>query len=486
MATMATTARPRAMLLASARVSNELVDVRIEHGVISAIAPAGELPALSEETTDIGGRWLLPGLWDNHVHFSQWALRSHRLDVAGATSAADTARMIAEAVTDRALFVAVGFRDALWTDAPDRTLLDAASSAPVVVVSGDLHSAWLNTPALELFGFGAHPTGLIREGDAFGVVSAIDTVPSAVLDGWAGEAAAAAARRGVVGIVDYDMASNADTWLRRTSAGTDSLRVEFGIYAEHLDDAITRGFRTGDRLSDLVTVGNLKVLTDGSLNTRTAYCYDDYPGLSTNPKGLLTVPPVELEHLMRRAGEAGIQSSVHAIGDHANSLALDAFERLGTTGRIEHAQLLAQADLARFAHLGVAASVQPDHAMDDRDVADRLWTSRTDRAFPLRSLLDAGATVMFGSDAPVSRLDPWVAIAAAVGRASGGREPWHPEQRVTPTEAIRASVRTGVRIGERADLIAVEADPLASSPDQLREMPVAATLLAGRFTHQAL
>jgi predicted amidohydrolase YtcJ len=286
------------------------------------------------------------------------------------------------------------------------------------------------------------------------------------------------------------MADNAEAWMRRTHAGTDvgtdSLRVEFGIYEEDLDAAIDRGFHTGDRLSDLVTVGNLKVLTDGSLNTRTAYCYDEYPGLSRNANGLLTVAPDRLEELIRRAADAGIHSSVHAIGDHANTLALDAFERVGTAGRIEHAQLLATADIPRFARLGVVASVQPDHAMDDQDVAEHYWPGRTDRAFPLRSLLDAGASLVFGSDAPVSPLDPWSAIAAAVTRTRDGRQPWHPEQCISVQEAIRASVRTRIRVGEPADLVALDRDPLAASSGELRGMPVAATILGGRFTHSVL
>jgi predicted amidohydrolase YtcJ len=186
---------------------------------------------------------------------------------------------------------------------------------------------------------------------------------------------------------------------------------------------------------------------------------------------------------MSRASDAGIEPAVHAIGDRANTIALDAFEAVGCRGRIEHAQFLATADLPRFARLGVAASLQPDHAMDDRDVADHYWAGRTDRAFPLRSLLDAGATVLLGSDAPVSPLDPWRTIAAAVGRSRDGRDPWHPEQAISPSEAIAASTRSTVEVGQPADLVVTEQDPLASNSEELRDMTVYATMLAGRFTH---
>jgi predicted amidohydrolase YtcJ len=176
---------------------------------------------------------------------------------------------------------------------------------------------------------------------------------------------------------------------------------------------------------------------------------------------------------------------VHAIGDRANTLALDAIETTGARGTIEHAQLLRASDLERFARTGTAASVQPEHAMDDRDIAEVHWAGRTDRAFVLRSLLDAGATLRLGSDAPVAPLDPWVSIAAAVTRSRDGREPWHGEQAITVEEALAASTRGDddvVAEGSPADLVVVSADPFTCPPEVLRAMPVRATLLAGRVT----
>jgi predicted amidohydrolase YtcJ len=296
-----------------------------------------------------------------------------------------------------------------------------------------------------------------------------------------------------VGIVDLEMSWNLETWTRRRASGHDALRIEFGIYTQHLQRAVDEGLRTGDVIDDLVTVGRYKVLTDGSLNTRTAYCYDEYPGLEGQElsRGMLTLPPDELIPLMRLAHDNGIVPDVHAIGDHANSLVLDAFEavgpiRGGAYGRVEHAQLLAARDIPRFAELGVEVSVQPEHLLDDRDVTDRYWPGRTHRAYAFRSLLDAGARLRFGSDAPVAPLDPWVSMAAAVSRTRGGREPWHPEQRITLDEAMAASTRTTVEVGQPADLVVTDADPRSVEADELRTMPVAATLLGGRFTHSVL
>jgi len=477
------------MLLRNLRISGSdgaLVDILPINGVIASIAPATGRPV----GRDFEGRWVSPGLWDNHVHFSQWALMQQRLDVSTAGSAREAAAMVARALEtappEPTPFVGYGFRDALWADAPDVRLLDeAGGDRPVALVSGDIHAVWLNSAALSLFGHAGHPTGLLVEEPAFAVTKHLGTVSDDVLDRWAGEAAEAAAARGVVGIVDLEMDWNLDTWSRRIAAGTRSLRVEFGIYAQHLERAIELGLRTGDRVNDLLTVGPLKLISDGSLNTRTAYCFDEYPGREgeENSRGLLTLPPDQLLPLMRRGSEAGILPTVHAIGDHANSLALDAFAEIGIGGSIEHAQLLAERDFSRFAELGVVASVQPDHALDDRDVADRLWAGRTGRAFAIRSLLDAGAELAMGSDAPVSPLDPWTTIAAAVTRNRGAREPWHPEQRIGIADALAASARSTVDVGQVADLVVTDADPLAV--DDVRGMPVAATLLAGGLTYDS-
>jgi predicted amidohydrolase YtcJ len=482
--------------------SDEVVDVDIVDGVIRRIGPAASFspgaPSAAEHTAvDLAGRWLIPGLWDKHVHFSQWAQTARRLDLSAAASAAETAALVAghlPGLPAGESLIGFGFRDGLWPDAPGRAGLDAASgSVPVVLVSGDLHSCWLNSAALARHGFADHPTGLLREDDSFHVVRAIDTVEDEVMDAWADEAARAAASRGVVGIVDLEMTWNLDVWRRRIAAGSDALRVDFGIYSQHLERAIGLGLRSGDVIDGtggLLTVGPFKVITDGSLNTRTAYCFDEYPGLEGRPgsHGLLTVPEDQLRARMRLADEAGIRPAVHAIGDHANRLALDAFEDLGCAGSIEHAQLLAPADIPRFARLGVVASVQPEHAMDDRDVAERYWAGRTGQAFVLASLLAAGAELALGSDAPVAPLDPWVSMAAAVGRSRGGREPWHAEQAISRQAALAASARGRHRIapGDVADLAVCEIDPFVASVDDLRRMPVAATLLAGRFTHTTL
>lgn len=485
------------LILRDVRVATELTDVAITDGLITAVG-AG-LAACGAEELRLDGRVLVPGLWDNHTHMSQWSLMQQRTHLGSAASAREAVAIVGDAlmVAGRAPldteglplpFVGNGFRDGVWPDVPTLELLDGLGDRPIVLVSHDLHCVWLNTPALERYGHAGNPTGLLLEDAAFAIEDLINTVPDEVLDGWVIDATRAAAARGVVGVVDLEMRWNLDDWVRRRAAGMDSLRVDFGMYSQHLERGIELGLRTGQQIDDLVTVGMLKVLTDGSLGSRTAFCRDPYPGLegTEGEYGLLTVSPERLRPLLRRGWDSGIVSTVHAIGDHALSLALDAFAQLAISGRIEHAQLLADDDIARFGELGLVASVQPEHAMDDRDIADRYWGGRTHRAFTLRSLVDAGIELALGSDAPVAPLDPWVTIAAAVTRARDGRVPWHPEQSLSVAEALQASTRSVIAVGQPADLVVLEADPQDVEADALRSLPVAATLLGGRFTHSTL
>ncbi|QLD10415.1 amidohydrolase [Microbacterium oleivorans] len=470
----------------------ELVDVHVAREIIVDIAPAGALPRRGAVLEGSGG-WLLPGLWDHHVHTVQWALAARRVVLEGAASAAEAAALMgATPAGDDGRRVGSGFRDALWVDRPDLPLLDAATGdVPTYLINSDVHSVWLNSAALRREGMWA-ADGVLREEPAFEISRRLNALDVDLADAAVMEAARAASARGVVGIVDLDMAWNAGAWDRRVSRGFDAVRVSFGVYASSLERAIEAGLQTGDAIDAgrLVRMGPFKVITDGSLGTRTAACSHHYPG-RTGDFGVMTVPPEELTALMHRATGAGISCAVHAIGDVANSHALDAFAATGATGTIEHAQLVAHADIPRFARLGVAASIQPAHAVDDRDMADEFWAGQTAIAYPLRELADAGANLLFGSDAPVAPLDPWATMAAAVFRTGDGRGPWRPHQRLDAATALAASTAHGSHAGTAlapgapSDLIVVDRDPLAATADGLRATVVAATLLGGRLTHVA-
>lgn len=267
-------------------------------------------------------------------------------------------------------------------------------------------------------------------------------------------------------------------WERRPAP---PVRIDAGVYPQHLEAAEARGAGTGAPINGLARVGPLKVITDGSLGTRTAYCHAPYPG--TTGRGVLEVPPDRLVELLRRGAALGLTPAIHAIGDAANALALDAFAEAGGRGRIEHAQLLTETDLARMAALRIGASIQPEHMLDDRGLVARFWGDRAADAFRVGSLVAAGVDVVLGSDAPVTPLDPWFAISAAVTRSRDGDPPWQPWEAIDAETALRLSARTRIAVGEPADLVALGADP---TPERLRAMPVDLTMVAGGITHAGL
>ena len=466
---------------------SEPVDLLVANGTVTRIAA----PPADVETVDLAGRFVVPGLWDAHVHFDQWAATRRRLDLAPARSAAQAADIVRTRIAAQPadeLVLGYGFRDGLWPAPPSLDILDAVTGkVPTVLVSGDLHAAWLNSAAFSRFGIPAPADGTLRETDWMPIMNKVAAVSAEVSDRWATEAAVAAAARGVVGVIDFELPDALPGWQRRFGNGFPDLRVVSSVWPEGLEAAIERGWRTGDVLPDtrdLLRMGPLKVVTDGSLNTRTAYCHEVYPG--TTGHGVLSVAPDLLADLLRRAKSHGLLAAVHAIGDWANALALDAFAAVGLAGTIEHAQLVDAGDFARMATLGLTASVQPEHLVDDRDVADRYWTGRTDRAFAYRSLLEAGVTLALGSDAPVAPLDPWPAMGAAVFRTKDGRDAWHAEQSIPLEVALAASARGRTNVeGGPDDLVIVDADPLSATADLLRAMPVAGTLVSGRWSFRA-
>jgi predicted amidohydrolase YtcJ len=277
-------------------------------------------------------------------------------------------------------------------------------------------------------------------------------------------------------------------WQRLEAAGSLTVRVWQSLPHDRLDELRGLGVRSGFG-GRLLRIGYLKVFMDGTLGSGTAWMLDG--------SGVQITSGDELAQIVREAAAAELPVAVHAIGDRANREALDAFEQTrdawapaGLRQRIEHAQLLAPEDVTRFAAVGVAASVQFSHAPSDRDLADRAWAGKTDAAYAYRSLLDAGARVANGSDAPIEELDPLAGVRAGVRRTLDGREAWHPEQAVTVEQAFAATIlapawlarderRRGKLLpGYAADLVVLDRDPW----DDL-DAEVVATMVAGRWVH---
>lgn len=474
------------------------VDLRIVGDRVVEMAPHLP-PSTDDEVLDAQGRWLIPGLWDQHVHMGQWAATAGRLDLSTTTSPEDAVRLIGDEIAARHGGVAgeviqgFGHRAAAWDRQPTVAELDAVSGdVPVVLISGDAHHGWLNSAALHLLDVPLRDT-VVEENEWFPVFARLDEATTTAEGRRTAYAKVlnAAVRRGVVGVRDMEWADNATDWAQRSDTGLAVVRVRTATYAAGLADTIAAGRRSGDVLdkAGLITMGPLKIISDGSLNTRTAFCHDPYVGddVLEYPRGRANNSPEELAELLGTATAHGLDVAVHAIGDAAVGIALDAFSHTGARGTIEHAQLVAATDVARMAALGVVASVQPAHLLDDRDVTHQCWPDREDRCFPLSSMLAAGVTLAMGSDAPVAPLDPWEAMAAAVHRSADEREEWNAAETITVAQALAASVdgASTVDVGSLADLVLLDADPLvvgesgAAVAAHLRSMSVAATIIAG-------
>lgn len=480
-----------------------MVDVLVQDGIVTEIGPS--LACAGVEQVDLDGRWLMPGLWDQHVHLGQWVMGAGRLDLGDAVDIASACLAVGERLAARPgePVVAWGHRPLTWPEQPTVAALDAVSdTVPIVLIAGDGHHGWLNSVALRLLGLPPRD-GVVAEGEWFA------SYPRLAPAGLGGDDSPAAYRQvmeeltglGLVGVVDLEFATPVDAWGERVAAGVDVLKVRTGVYPEYLDDYLGAGLRTGMPLPGCTrrqTLAVLKIISDGSLNTGTAWCCDPYPA-PAGGYGAANYSAAELDALVSRAVAAGLEVSTHAIGDAAVAQALDVHERWSAPGSIEHAQLIRRSDVSRLARLGLRASVQPAHLLDDRDPTEQHWPGRADRCFALRWMQDAGVRLALGSDAPVSPLDPWLAMAAAVHRSADEREPWHPEQALTVAEALAASVdgQGTVHVGMPGDLIALERNPLdvntpgtqgdsAAQASILRATRSALTVIDGRVAHTNL
>jgi len=461
------------------------VDVLIADGIITAIG-SPERPSAAVPVIDGDGRWLIPGLWDAHVHLGQWALAKRRLDLSVTTSPEEVLALVALAARHGRPVIGMGQRAGTWARPVTVSELDAVCpDHPAVLINGDFHHAWLNTPALDVLGLARRDT-MVAETEWFTAYPRVAAFEGAATTADYRAVLAAAAAAGIVGITDFEFSAPWEDWASRWHDGCDLLRVRWSPYPDQLGAVRAAGLRTGSQLpadggtaAAGLTVGPLKIISDGSLGTRTAWCYAPYG--DTGGHGMPNQSAGELAALIAAGHRAGLAVATHAIGDRALETALAGYAAAGATGSIEHAQLTTAGAVAELARLGLTASMQPAHLLDDRQTMDGVWADRAERCFTLRSMLDHGVAVALGSDAPVAPLDPWLAIAAAVHR---GDPAWHPEQSITTAEAIAASVDgRRIAVGQPGDVAVLDVDPLASAAAALRAMPVALTAVAGRITH---
>ncbi|MDQ3122006.1 MAG: amidohydrolase [Actinomycetota bacterium] len=460
------------------------------------------------EVVDLGGRCVVPGFTDSHVHFPTWSLGQRDLSLDSVGSLAEALDRVRAHERRGTWIRGQGWRSADWEAQPTKEALDEVTgSAPATLWAKDLHSLWLNSAALALAGEdveveggvverdqSGEPTGVLREEAAWRFR---ERFPSVSGDEWLEVTHAGiklAHSRGVTAVHDKDGWVGAPEIFQRLRNHSGlTLRVWESLPHKKLPELESLGIRSrfGD---DFLRLGYLKVFMDGTLGSQTAWMLDG--------SGVRITSSEELAEIVRRAARAGWPVGVHAIGDRANREALDAFAATrdewaprGLRQRIEHAQCLAPDDLGRFAEIGVTCSTQFSHAPSDRDLAERFWPDKLEGAYAFRSLRESGALLANGSDAPIEELDPLAGIRAAVTRTIDERPGWRMNEALSVEEALHATTvapawlagdeRTRGKLvpGFLADLVVLSRDPVECPPEELESVEVVATMVGGRWVH---
>ena len=520
------------LLIANARVwTDGRVDERtdaiaVAGGRVLAVGRAAELEPLLRADTgrlDAGGATVTPGLVDAHLHLLAWARSLDEVALAGAASRREALGRVAHFLAAEPGAGPVSGRgwDAnAWSEPPERASLDAVSGErPVLLHSKDYHTLWVNSAALREAGVtgatpdpdggrierdaAGEPTGVVREH----AVRLFAGLEARAARGSDLERLARAARRlhghGVTMVHDFEGIETLRLLRALTRApGLPRLRVVAHLPHAGIEAALVLGLESGVG-DDLFRYGAVKLFADGTLGSHTAALLEPYEG--TAETGMDLVPPPELARAVAQAAAGGLSVAIHAIGDRAVRSALDAIEasagtlaKLALPPRIEHVQLLDPADRPRFAQLGVWASLQPSHCVADIEIAERGWGARTGRSYPWRSLLEAGASLAFGSDAPVEAPVPALGLHAALtrqrvdGTPAGG---FTPGERIDLDEALRAYTVGGAALAGRsaglgriapgcaADLVVWDADLHRLPASMLHNVRPTCTLLAGEAVH---
>jgi predicted amidohydrolase YtcJ len=487
---------------------------------------------------DLTGRTVVPGLTDAHAHLAGIGQRELSFNLEGARSLQELQARLRERAAEepgQGWIVGRGWIESQWTPAqfPTRHDLDAVvANRPVYLVRADGHAAVANTRALELAGIdgatadpiggqiiqdpeSSQPTGMLID-HAMDLVNKLIPPPTVAE---LRKALQVGAERSVrLGWTQLQIAGQGVNEIEQLCALYQAGQIKLRVYsavsgpgadAERLlaqDDPLTR-------CSQRLVVKGIKLYIDGALGSRGAALLQPYSDAAES-KGLTLNTPEQLMVLLTTALRRGIQIQTHAIGDRGNRLVLDMYDEayrrvpvgeravVEPRWRIEHAQVLHRDDIPRFARIGVIASMQPSHAISDLFFAPaRLGSERLSGAYAWRNLLDAGAIVAGGSDAPVEQGDPMIEFYAAVARKSldgFADERWHREQRVTRLEALKMFTlwpayaafqereRGSIEEGKLADLTVLSADILQIPESDILKTRAVMTIIGGEVVHSAL
>jgi len=477
-----------------------------------------------------GSAMVAPGFMDGHLHFTDGGFQLSRIDLRPATSPADFIARLKAYASERPpgeWILGGDWDDGRWPDAPlpRREWIDSVTpNNPVFLSRLDHHMGLANSAALRAAGIDRstrdipggvivrdpsthEPTGILKDMAMEPMKGAVPAPTTAQRDAALQRALAFAASKGVTAFAHVTVApADLGTYLRAKAAGTLTARAAL-YFPLATWRAVADTVAKLGRGDDWVWIGGVKGYMDGSLGSRTALFYAPY---ADDPKtsGLLRTAEDSLRRWIGAADSVGLQVTVHAIGDRANGLILDIYDSVARAHgasdrrfRIEHAQHLRSRDVERIARLGVMASMQPYHAIDDGRWAEkRIGPDRAKDMYVFRSLLDHGAHLGFGSDWTAAPIDPILGIYAAVTRRTlDGKHPggWLPEQKITVEEALRAYTsgnaygvfaerrRGRLAPGFKADLVLLDQDLTRIPPEAIERVSVRTTLTGGRVVYQA-
>ncbi len=477
---------------------------------VVAIGRGSSKSYIGRKTTviDLRGKAITPGIIDSHLHLLDYAWSLDRINLEPCRNAQEVIASLQAFTGSDEWIRGRGWNREQFGGFPHKKFLDEIfPDRPVAINSRDGHFLWANSAAL-------HRAGLSGDVEVSGGYVGRD--PAGQLDGILGENAVAlvlshvtkpdaeSRRRslleaqwrlhelGIVGIHSTD-GNQAFGDLQDLQAESKlKLRVFHSIPLSQLEEAAKVQMKSG--LGDSwFRFGFVKIFSDGTLGSHTAAMLE--PFNETETVGLDTIAPEELTEKIHLALSNGIAVAVHAIGDRAKRQTLNAFEKNAALlkvpaaqSRIEHAQLLHPDDIPRFAKIGIVASMQPHHAISDYDLAKKYWGNRSDYSYAWRSLRDAGATLIFGSDAPIENPDPLEGLSAAIHRSNWENR----EQTITPLQALASYTiqpaaasgesreRGSLEAGKLADFVVFSEDPIKA---EFKNCKVLGTVIDGKFVY---
>jgi predicted amidohydrolase YtcJ len=507
--------------------------VAVAGDTISAVGDSAEIARLVGPETKVlsnGAALVTPGFMDGHLHFLDGGFQLASVDLRPANTPGEFIERLAAFASERkpGEWILGGEWDhERWpgTPLPRREWIDSVTPRnPVLLYRLDGHMALANSTALRLARVGratkdipggvivrdprtGEPTGVLKD-EAMGLVYAVIPSPSEEQrDAALKRALEHAASHGVTAFAHVSVPlAELGAYLRAKKAGTLTARAALYFPIQLWKQVADTVARIG-RGDDWVWIGGVKGYMDGSLGSTTAYFYQPYED-DPSTSGILTTPEDSMRAWVGAADSAGLQVAVHAIGERANGLLLQIFDSVTQAHgpkdrrfRVEHAQHLRREDIGRFGKLGVVASMQPYHAIDDgRWAQKRIGPERIKTTYAFRSLLDQGAVLAFGSDWTVAPIEPLLGIYAAVTRRTlDGKNPkgWVPEEKITVEETLRAYTagnaygvfaedrRGRLAPGYLADLVLLDRDLTRIPPEEIEQAAVKATVVGGKVVFSA-